>query len=289
MILITGATGQLGSAIIHFLLQKLPASQIAGLVRDPAKAADLAASGVSVRVGDYDDRASLEAALVGIDKVLLVAGTEEGKRVQQHENVIDAAQRAGVQLVAYTSRTLKDRLTMANQLMEGHFQTEQYLKTSGIPTPVIFRNVLYMDAIPQFVGPTVFETGINLPTGTGRVPFALRRDLAEAIATVLADAAPVRPLYYLTGRQSYSFADVAAVLTELAGHPVGYNPADKTAFALQLQARGVPAQISQRIIGFMTDIANGQEDEIYPDLEDLLGRKPASLQEGLPGLFQKPA
>ncbi len=289
MILITGATGQLGTAALHFLRQRVPVSQLAGLVRDENKAADLAASGISLRVGDYDDVASLDRAMVGIEKVLLVAGTDEAKRVQQHQNVIDAAQRAGVRLLAYTSRTLKDRSTMANQLMEGHFQTEDYLTASGIPAPVIFRNVLYMDAVPQFVGPNVFATGINLPAGQGRVPFALRRDMAEAIAAVLAADTPAQPYYHLTGSTSYSFAEVAAGLSEIAGHPVPYNPADPAVFAHQLQERGLPEQAIRRVIGFMTDIANGQEDEIYPDLEALLGRKPTSLRDGLQTLFQKPA
>lgn len=285
MILVTGATGQLGSATFAFLLKKRPATQLAALVRDAGKATDLAEKGVTIRVGDYNDTASLEQAMRGIDKVLLIAGADEDKRVQQHINVIEAAKKAGIQLVAYTSRALKDRSTLVNRLMEGHFQTEDYLMASGLAY-VLFRNILYMDAIPQFVGPTVFESGIHLPAGQGRVAFALRNDMAEAMATVLTNNNPETRIYTLTGSETYSFSDVATALTELSGKAVAYTPLERSVFESQLKARGLPDQMIQRVTGFMTDIANGQENQVSPDLETLLGRKPASLQEGLKKLYK---
>ncbi|MBO0949836.1 SDR family oxidoreductase [Fibrella forsythiae] len=284
MILLTGATGQLGSATLSFLLKKRPADQIVALVRDANKATDLAEKGVTIRVGNYDDTASLDQAMQGIDKVLLIAGTDEDKRVQQHMNVIDAAKKAGVQLVAYTSRALADRHTLVNELMEGHFLTEDYLIASGL-TYILFRNILYMDAIPQFVGPTVFETGIRLPAAQGSVAFALRNDMAEAMATVLAGESDSSTIYTLTAGESYSFADVAAALTSISGKNVIYTPVEKSAFEAQMLARGLPEQMVRRVTGFMTDIANGQEAQVRTDLEELLGRKPASLQEGLAMLY----
>ncbi|TGE14713.1 SDR family oxidoreductase [Hymenobacter elongatus] len=285
MILMTGATGHLGSATIEFLLQKLPASQIAALVRDASKAASLQAKGVDLRVGSYDDPAALDQAMRGVEKVLLIAGTDEDHRVQQHQNVADAARKAGVQWLGYISRTLKNRATMANQLMEGHFQTEDYIKANGLAYS-LFRNVLYLDAVPQFVGLNVLDTGMYLPAGVGKVPFALRREMGEAIATVLAAGGGAKPVYQLTGSASYSFADVAAVLTELSGQTVKYTAAELPAFAQSLQARGLPDLVVQRIAGFLADIKNGQEDEVSPDLERLLGRKPATLREGLKELYQ---
>jgi NAD(P)H dehydrogenase (quinone) len=284
MILVTGATGHLGSATINSLLKNCPPSQLAALVRHENKAAALKESGVNIRVGSYDDTASLDKAMQGVEKVLLIAGTDEDNRVQQHKNVVDAAKKAGVSFIAYTSRTLKDRSTMANQLMEGHFQTEDYIMASGL-TYALFRNVLYMDAIPQFVGANVFDTGIHLPAGHGRVPFALRKEMGEAIANGLVANTSVNKVYTLTGSQAYSFADVAATLTDLTGKEVTYTPTEPSTFATQLKERGMPDMIVQRIIGFLTDIKNGQEDEVSSDLENLLGRKPASLKEGLKALY----
>jgi NAD(P)H dehydrogenase (quinone) len=285
MVLVTGATGQLGKSVIQQLLKNTSPNRIAALVRDEGKATDLKAAGVSIRAGHYDDPLSLEVAMRGIERVLLIAGTDEEHRVHQHQNVVDAVKQAGVQGIAYTSRTLKDPSTMANRLMLGHFQTEDALKASGL-NYAVFRNVLYMDAIVQFVGPNVFETGISLPAGQGRVAFALRSEMGEAIAnSVLADDWQ-QTTYKLTNSAAYSFEDVAVALTRSSAREVHYRPAEATAFAAQMIGRGVPELIAERVVGFMTDIKNGQEDEISPDLERLLGRKPMSLEQGLKVLFK---
>jgi NAD(P)H dehydrogenase (quinone) len=285
MILVTGATGQLGTAVIKTLLEKISATQIAALVRDKSKASALREKGVDIRVGSYDDTASLDQAMQGIEKVLLIAGTDEENRLQQHQNVVDAAKKTGVQCIAYTSRSLKDRNTLVNQLMLGHFQTEDYIKASGL-NYTLFRNVLYMDTIPQFVGSEkVFETGIDLPTGDGRVSFALRSEMGEAIAHVLLESDCSSRIYKLTASETYSFDDVAATLSDLSGKKVGYTPAEKSAFEAQMKERGTPETVVQKVVGFLTDIKNGQEEEVSPDLENLLGRKSASLKEGLKALF----
>jgi NAD(P)H dehydrogenase (quinone) len=150
----------------------------------------------------------------------------------------------------------------------------------------LFRNVLYMDTLPQLVGgEKVFETGIHVPTGHGRVPFAPRSEIGEAIAHALLESDRDNRIYKLTGSESYSFDDVAATLSDLSGKKVDYAPAEKSAFEAQMKERGVPETMVQKVVGFLTDIKNGQEEEVSPDMENLLGRKPASLKEGLKVLF----
>jgi NAD(P)H dehydrogenase (quinone) len=286
MILITGATGQLGTAVVRNLLKKTPGHQIVTLVRDASKAANFREQGVNIRVGNYDDPASLETAMQGIEKVLLIAGTDEANRVRQHQDVVNAAKKAGVKGIAYTSRTLKDPSTMTNKLMMGHFQTEDLLEDSGMPY-AIFRNVLYMDAIAQFVGPNVLETGvISLPTGQGRVAFALRSEMGEALANWLLEGQCDNRIHKLTADCSWSFADIAATLSTLSGKEIKYNAIEDSVFVDQLKARGTPEMMFERILGFLTDIKNGQEDEVSPELERWLGRKPASLEVGLKALFK---
>ncbi|NUN66966.1 SDR family oxidoreductase (plasmid) [Pseudanabaena biceps] len=285
MILVTGATGHLGTAVVNNLLKKISANQIAAFVRHESKASAFREQGVDIRVGNYDDPASLDRAMQGIEKVLLIAGTDETNRLRQHQNVADAAKKAGVECIAYTSRALKDRNTLANKLMEGHFQTEDYIKECGL-NHILFRNILYMDTIPQFVGDAkVFDTGINLPTGDGQVPFALRSEMGEAIANALLESDRGNRIYTLTGSESYSFGDVAATLADLSGKEVNYTSADKSVFEMQMKERGTPETVTQKIVGFLTDIKNGQEEEVSLDMENLLGRSPASLQDGLKVLF----
>jgi NAD(P)H dehydrogenase (quinone) len=220
----------------------------------------------------------------GIEKVLLIAGTDEENRVAQHRNVVDAAKSAGVKCIAYTSRNLKDRDTLANKLMEGHFQTEDIIKESGL-NYAIFRNALYMDVIPQFVGEKVFKTGINLPAGEGRVAYALRREMGEAIANVLAEEGCGNRTYQLTGSETCTFDDVATALTVLSGREVKYKSFEKSEFETAMKGRGTPEPIIEKVTGFITDIKNGQEEEVVSDLEKLLGRKPTSLREGLKTLY----
>lgn len=285
MILVTGATGQLGGAVIKQVQTRIPPQQIVAFVRDEHKAVPLREQGINLRIGTYDDPASLDRAMEGVETVLLIAGTDEEKRVQQHQNVVDAAKRAGVGRIAYTSRELKDRNTLVNQLMNAHFQTEDYIKASGL-TYTLFRNILYMDAIPQFVGGNaVFDRGIILPAGQGRVALALRSELGEAMANALVRPPAGNVTYQLTGSAAYSFADIANALTDLSGKSVTYTPVEPAAFTAQLQARGLPDVMARRITGFITDIANGQEDTVTTDLETLLGRQPTGLADGLKSVF----
>jgi NAD(P)H dehydrogenase (quinone) len=285
MILVTGATGQLGKIVIEHLLNKTASHQIAALVRDPSKAADLKEKGVDIRMGDYEDISSLDQAMQGIEKVLLISGTDEAHRVQQHQNVVDAAKRAGVKFIAYTSRILKDPEASTNHLMDGHFKTEAIFKQIGL-TYALFQNALYMDAIPLFIGgERVFETGIHIPAGQGKVAFALRRDLGEAIANVLLEDVSESQIYKLTASEAWSFDDVAAALSELSGKTVEYMSIDRPAFEVQMSQRGLPEQTYQRIADFYGDISDGQLDEITDDLEILLERQPSSLKDGLKILF----
>ncbi|HEX8507605.1 MAG TPA: SDR family oxidoreductase [Hymenobacter sp.] len=285
MILITGATGHLGRAVLNTLLQKTAAAQLAAFVRDEHKAADLQAQGVSLRVGSYGDLAALDRAMPGIDQVLLISGGGDEEALQEHRNVIDAAKRAGVRCLAYTSRALKDPSTLANELMVRHFQTEDYLRASGLGY-IIFRNILYMDVLPLFTGSNVLETGINLPAGQGKVSYALRADMGEAIANVLLEGNRDNRTYHFTGSKAYFFDDVAAALTEASGKSVAYAPVEAAAFATGMQQRGVPELAIQRTIGFMTDIKHGQEAEVSSDLATALGRPPTALAEGVKLLYK---
>lgn len=284
MILITGATGQLGSAVIQHLLTKIPASQIAAFVRDAGKAAGLQEKGVSIRVGTYDDTVALDSAMQGIEKVLLISGGDADNALQQHQNVVDAAKKAGVKGIAYTGRSLKDPGTLVNKLMNRHFQTEDYIKESGL-NYALFRNILYMDVLPLFVGKQVFDTGIHLPAGDGKVSFALRGEMGEAMAKVLLDSDCDNQTYNFTGSETYSFEDVANALSELSGKEVKYSAVTPAEFEAQMKGRGIPDFMVPRMIGFITDIKNGQETTLGPDLENKLGRKPISLKKGLKTLF----
>ena len=283
-ILVTGATGNLGSSVIETLLKNIPAQNISALVREEEKIVEIQAKGITVFQGDYDNVFALESAMANVDTVLLISAGDQGDRMQQHRNVIDTAKKSGVKNIAYTSRAMRNRETLAHQLMEEHFLTEDYIKKSGL-NYTIFRNTLYMDVLPLFVGKKVFETGIFQPAGDGKVTFALRKEMGEAMANVLSNEDCKNKTYKFTNNEAYSFYDIAKALTTLSGKKVKYHPVDISTFQERMKPTGIPESMLQKVVEFNTDIKNGQEDEITNDLENKLGRKPATLKEGLKTLF----
>ncbi len=283
-ILVSGATGILGSSVIETLLKKISPQQIHVISRNEEKLRKMQSKGFNTFHGDYDDLNSLEKAMNGVDTVLLISAGDEGDRMQQHKNVIDAAKKAGVKNIAYTGRCLRDRETLVNVLMHDHFDTEDYIVESGLDY-TIFRNILYMDVIPLFIGNNVFETGIFQPAGDGKVSFALRAEMGEAIGNVLLNEPFQNKIYRFTGNVAYSFYDVAETLSKLSGKEVKYTPVETSEFEKTMLGKGLPAAMLKKIIAFNTDIKNNQEAEVTSDLEIHLGRKPVSLKEGLKILF----
>lgn len=284
MILVTGATGHLGNATLEHLLTKTSANNIVAFVRDPNKAKHLQEKGIEIRTGTFDDAASIDKAMQGIDKVLLISGLDL-HRFQQHKNVVDAAKKAGVKHIVYTSVAFKDVATSAiKSLMESHFQTEDYIKESGLPYTLL-RNTLYTDGIPHFAGEKVLETGIFLPSENGKVPYALRNEMGEAAANVLMQDGHENKTYNITGNEMYSYDDVARELSSLSGKTVTYTSADPVVFTEQLKQFGVPEFGIFIATGFSEDIKNQQFEIVSNDLENLLGRKPADLKEGLKQIF----
>lgn len=286
MILVTGASGNLGSLTIEYLSKKTAPSNIIAFTRDEEKAQEYRAKGIEARIGDFDDPTSLDRAFEGVDTLLMIS-TLDPNRYQQHKNVVDAAKRAGVKHVVYTSVAMENPETsVIRPLMESHFQTESYIRESGL-TYTLLRNSLYMQVLPQFLGQNVFETGVYVPAGNGKAPFVLREELAEAAAEVLATTGHENKTYELTGAELYSFQDVADVLSGISGKELAYTAAKEETFGEELRAAGVPEIGILITNGFTVDIKNQQYNQVSDDLEGLLGRKPTSLKEGLAMIYEQ--
>jgi NAD(P)H dehydrogenase (quinone) len=285
-ILVTGATGHLGSAVIKQLLKHIAANQISIITRNEEKRAEFEAKGFNAFLGNYDDIISLQNAMDGVDTVLFISGGDQGDMMQEHRNIVEAAKNTGVKRIAYTSRCLHDRTTLVNQLMVRHFDTEDYIIKSGLKH-IFFRNILYMDTIPQFIGGAgALDRGIFLPAGDGVVSYALRSEMGEAMANVLLKVSTGNKIYNFTGNTLYSFNDIATALSELTSKEVKYTDVDATAFAGMMKQRNLPDAVIHKILDFITDIKHNQEADIYSDLENMLGRKPTGLKDGLKTLFE---
>jgi NAD(P)H dehydrogenase (quinone) len=287
-ILVTGATGGLGHAVVETLLQTINPTQLAVLARDPAKAADLQAQGVAVRQGDYSDYESLTAAFAGVEKLYFVATSSMTDRIQQHENAVKAATAAGVKHLVYTSfqRKTEDGTSPVAFIEEAHLATEKLIKQSGL-TYTILKHALYLDVFPPFFGPQVLENNtIYLPAGTGRGAYASRHDLAVAGAAVLTSPGHENQAYELAANTTYSLADFAEALSTLSGRAIQYVAPSPAEFVAQLTQAGVPAENSQMAAALMSAIAQGEFDFSDPTLEKLLGRKPESPTEFLKAAYK---
>jgi NAD(P)H dehydrogenase (quinone) len=287
-ILVTGATGGLGHAVVETLLQTINPTQLAVLARDPAKAADLQAQGVAVRQGDYSDYESLTTAFAGVEKLYFVATSSMTDRIQQHKNVVKAATAAGVKHLVYTSfqRKTEDGTSPVAFIEEAHLATEKLIKQSGL-TYTILKHALYLDVFPPFFGPQVLENNtIYLPAGAGRGAYASRHDLAVAGAAVLTSPGHENQTYELAANTTYSLADFAEALSTLSGRAIQYVAPSPAEFVAQLTQAGVPAENSQMAAALMSAIAQGEFDFPDPTLEKLLGRKPESPTEFLKAAYK---
>ncbi len=283
MILVTGATGHFGKSAIAFLLQKgIAPNNITALVRDPKKASDLEAKGVKLKIGDYDNYESLVKAFTGVDKLLLVSASDLEKRLPQHLNAVKAAKEVGISHIVYTSfeRKNESETSPIAQLAHAHIETEKAIKESGIAY-TIMRNSLYAEVLPMFIGENVLETGIYLPAGQGTVPFALREEMAESVASVLVGEGHENKEYSISNTVNYSITDVATMLSDISGKTITYTSPATDEFKKTLAGFGVPEQGIEMAAGFAEAIAQNEFTVEQSDLEKLLGRTPTPLKNYL--------
>lgn len=274
MIVITGATGQLGQLVIADLLKKVPAAQIVAAVRDVAKAGALAAQGVQLRHADYDVPATLDAAFHGASKVLLISSNALGQRVAQHRNAIDAAARAGVKLLAYTSVLHADTSKLG--LAAEHRATEAAVLASGLPYTLL-RNGWYMENYTAGLGGAL-EHGVLLGgAGEGRIAAAARADYAAAAVAVLLSEALPQPIYELAGDRAFTLAELAAELSAQAGKAVAYNNLDEAAYREALLGFGLPAGLAALIADSDAAAAQGALFDDSHTLSKLIGRPTTTL------------
>ncbi|WP_116787247.1 SDR family oxidoreductase [Flavobacterium psychrotrophum] len=287
MILVTAATGQLGTATVNYLLEKIPASQIAVLARDADKAKDFADKGISVRIGNYHDYESLVPAFKGVEKLLLISSNDFEDRAGQHINAIKAAKEAGVKHIAYTSVEATDPRNSATGVVgTSHADTDDFLKASGL-TYTLLKDNLYADVIPMFVGDQVLTTGVFFPAGDGKVPFATREDMALAAAVVLTTEGHENKEYVIANDESWSFADVAQYISEVSGVEVTYTSPDAEVYKKVLEDAGVPDIYVWMLGAFAKAIKDHEFETGKSDLEQLIGKKPTTLKEYLATVYGK--
>lgn len=274
MIVVTGATGQLGRLVINSLLEKTNASNIAAVVRNAEKARDIAALGVHIRQADYNQPESWDAALNGAEKVLLISSSEIGQRVKQHQAVIDAAKRTDVKLFAYTSVLHADTSVLG--LAAEHQATEAAIRTSGIPA-VILRNGWYTENYTAGIPAALANGAVFGCAGDGRISSATRADYAEAAATVLTSTDQAGITYELAGDSSYTLSELAAEISRLTGKAIDYINLPELEYKNALLGAGLPESIAELLANSDTGASRGALFDQSRQLSKLIGRQTTPL------------
>jgi NAD(P)H dehydrogenase (quinone) len=274
-IVVTGATGHLGRLVVEALLDRgVPGGQIVATGRRTETLADLAERGVVVRRADFDDPASLREAFTGAERLLLVSGSEPGRRIEQHGNAIEAAKAAGVRHIAYTSIVRAD--TSSLLLAADHRGTEELLAASGVPHTLL-RNAWYFENYtPQL--PVYLEHGIVGSVGTARISAAARADYAEAAAAVLTGEGHEGAIYELGGA-SFTMAELAEVVSTATGRTVTYTDLPVEQYAQVLVAAGLPEPVAAVFADGDRGAAAGELLVDGSDLEKLIERTPTPLAD----------
>ncbi|MDO8989406.1 MAG: SDR family oxidoreductase [Sideroxyarcus sp.] len=274
MIVVTGATGQLGHLAIKALLKKVPATNIVAAVRNVEKAKDLAALGVQVCRADYNEPASWDAALKGADKVLLISSSEIGQRARQHKTVIDAAKRAGVKLLAYTSVLRADTSVLG--LAGEHRETETYIRASGVPS-VLLRHGWYTENYTAGI-PTALSLGaVYGCAGDGRISSATRADYAEADVAVLTADNQAGKVYELAGDTAFTLSEFAAEISRQSGKVIGYVNLPETDYKKALLGAGLPEFVAELLANSDTGVSKGALFDEGRQLSKLIGRATTPL------------
>jgi NAD(P)H dehydrogenase (quinone) len=268
---ITGASGQLGHLVINVLKSKGLSESIVALVRSKAKGEDL---GVALREADYEKPDTLAAALANVNSLLLISSNEVGKRATQHHNVIEAAKKAGVTRIVYTSLLHADKSPL--NLAAEHLSTESELKRSNIPY-IILRNGWYTENYMGSIGGALAGGAFIGSAGDGRISSATRSDFAEAAVAVLTGNAQDGKTYELAGDTAYTLSDLAAELSLQTGKIIPYKNLPEADYAAILAGFGIPEFFAQAIASWDIGASKGALFEDGRQLSKLIGRPTTPL------------
>lgn len=283
---VTGATGHLGGRVVRNLLESGRSDTIVALVRNTAKAQELAGLGIDVRYADYDDPASLPKALAGVDKLLLIPSplTDNAVRMVQNAHVIRAAQEAGVKHILYTGYAFAEQSPLP--LAHLHLATEYAIRAANL-TYTFLRNSFYLHL---FLSAPVLQHAINTGelvtnAGNGKVNAATREDLAAAAAAALLGQGHENQCYNLVVPEPWTFDDLAAVLTQISGKKVTHRTGSLEEAKGYLMGAGLPEQAAAAQTGLYAMIAAGETSRSGDDLVRLIGR-PTALKEAVERVLQ---
>ncbi|WP_214825979.1 SDR family oxidoreductase [Exiguobacterium algae] len=281
--LVTGATGKLGSKIVEKLLLSVAPEDLAVSVRDPEKADALKEKGVDVRHGDFDQPESLDKAFDGVERLLIISTDgDNDTRVRQHTNAVEAAKRAGVQFIAYTS--IADATDSENLMAPPHVVTEEAIQESGIPYAFLRNNWYLENELPSIQGVIAGAPWVTAARD-GKVGWALQEDYAEAAANVLLKEQQDSAVYELSG-PLLTQRELVDALSDVLGRDVPFQELNLEAYEETMRGAGVPESMLPLVVGIQKSIRQGTLEVSDSDFEPVLGRPVTPIREALRQLIE---
>ncbi|NMD71044.1 SDR family oxidoreductase [Bacillus sp. DNRA2] len=276
--LITGATGKLGSKIIASLLNTLPASQLAVSVRNPNKAENLRSLGIEVRQGDFDQPDTLDIAFAGIDRLLIISADGDNEtRIRQHTNAVEAAKRANVKFIAYTS--IANATESKNIMAPPHVATEAAIIQTGIPYSFLRNNWYLENEIGSIQGAIAGAPWVT-SAGPGKVGWAIQQDYADAAVAILLGNGHENTVYELSG-PLLTQEKLVAELSSVIGKEVPVRQVNDEQYAETMKGIGLPDYVIPIVVGIQESIRNGSLAVESNDFEKILGRPLTPIKEAL--------
>ncbi|HTR34667.1 MAG TPA: SDR family oxidoreductase [Bryobacteraceae bacterium] len=278
---VTGASGHLGRRVIELLVEQGGAGRVVAGTRTPEKLAELARQGVEVRKADFEDQPGLEAALAGVDRVLIISSDaidRPGRRIAQHRAAVAAAVKAGVKHAIYTS--MPNPETSPVVFAPDHLGTEQALAASGL-NYTILRNCWYTDFLIPGLAAAVASGKLIAATGLGGAPYVTREDCARAAAAALASSDTSNRTWNITGPAVVTYAELAKLASDFTGRPVEYVAVGPEERTQQLIALGTPEPIAKILVSSQIAIAQGKMGTATTAVQELTGRAPMSVADFL--------
>ncbi|RKE79433.1 SDR family oxidoreductase [Rhizobium sp. AG855] len=279
--LVTGASGKLGQSVLHHLTEtyKVAPADIVAASRKPAALATWADKGVQTRAVDFDDIASMEKAFEGVGRVLIISTDtldRPGHRLIQHKAAIAAAEKAGVQHLLYTS--MPEPANSPLLFAPDHEGTEAAIKASSIPGWTILRNNWYFENIFLSAGPALASGHWYSAAAGGRIAHIARDDIGRAAAAALIAPSDAKMIYTLTGANSYSHADIAALISAAAGKEIAVVEVPLEGLVQGMVGAGLPEPVARVYASIDTMVGVGGLAQVTTDYKTLTGLEPQAFE-----------
>jgi uncharacterized protein YbjT (DUF2867 family) len=273
-ILVTGATGNVGSHVVRELISS--GAHVRALVRDRARASALLGPGVELAMGDFREPSSLTYALNEVDAVFIL--TPNSPHQFEHEkNVVDAVAAAGVRRVLKLSSIgAEPGAPLEFWDVQGRLQT--YLR-EAIPSATIVRSNFHMTSLLSAVESVRAAGQIFAPAAGARIAMIDPRDVSAAVAVLLTSGSHAGETLTFSGPQAITYNEIAEHLTSVVGKPVAFIPVPDDAARAAMIGNGMPEWLADNLVTLFRQLRSGAGSDVTDGVQRVVGRAPRSFAD----------